>query len=58
MGEMRHRPVVPCPTCSVDVRCATEGDINAHKRLVNQKSRAKKRMREIELFDAGAAAGR
>jgi len=55
---MRHRPVVPCPTCSVDVRCATEGDINAHKRLVNQKSRAKKRMREIELFDAGAAAGR
>jgi len=52
-----HRPASPRPICSVDVRRAAAGDIKAHKRLVNQKSRNKKRRRDIALFDE-AAAGR
>jgi len=53
-----HRPASPRPTCSVDVRRAGEGDILAYKRLGRQKLRAKKRLREIQLFDEQAAAGR
>jgi len=53
-----HRPASPRPPCPVDLRRAAEGDKKARQRLSNQQSRAKKRRREIELFDMQAAAGR
>ena len=53
-----HRPAFPRPTCSVDVRLAGEGDKLARQRLHQEKYRAGKRMRDIELFDAQSAAQR
>jgi len=52
-----HRPASPRPTCRVDIRLAGEGDKSARQRLWQEKFRAKKRLRDIILFDE-AAAGR
>jgi len=52
-----HRPASPRPLCSVDVRRAAAGDKVARQRLYKEKYRAKKRLRDIALFDE-AAAGR
>jgi len=53
-----HRPLpLPAP-CARDVKLGSEGFKDARKRVWVQKSRVKKRLRDIELFDQRAAAGR
>jgi len=53
-----HRPLPLRAPCVRDVELASEGDKDARKRVWVQRSRVKKRLRDIALFDEREAAGR